>query len=237
MKQYYIYMTTNNTNNKKYIGKHYGELDDSYIGSGTLLKRAIKKYGIENFTKEILFISKNDEENCKMEKYFIDLYDAVQNPYFYNIADGGQGGYTTKGYTDEEKRLTAEKRSKSLLGKNNSNHGRKRTEQERALLSKISREYWTEENKLKRSKEISGKGNPMYGKKHSQESKDKISKAKRESSANKIKISMYDNNNILIKTFNSKKEAMEFLGIKGHTQFNKAIRDKTLYKNYYWREE
>lgn len=54
----YIYMTTNLINGKKYIGKHKGELNDSYLGSGTLLLRAIKKYGKENFKKEILYISK-----------------------------------------------------------------------------------------------------------------------------------------------------------------------------------
>ena len=45
MKQYYIYLTTNTINNMKYIGKHYGELNDSYLGSGKILKRAIEKYG------------------------------------------------------------------------------------------------------------------------------------------------------------------------------------------------
>ena len=38
MKQYYIYLTINLINGKKYIGKHYGELDDSYLGSGTILQ-------------------------------------------------------------------------------------------------------------------------------------------------------------------------------------------------------
>ena len=54
MKQYYIYLTTNKTNGKKYIGQHYGELDDSYFGSGVIIAKAIKEYGKENFTKEIL---------------------------------------------------------------------------------------------------------------------------------------------------------------------------------------
>lgn len=49
MKQYFIYETTNLKNGKKYIGKHYGELNDSYLGSGTLLKKAIEKYGKESF--------------------------------------------------------------------------------------------------------------------------------------------------------------------------------------------
>ena len=43
-KIYYIYITINLVNNKKYIGKHYGAIDDDYLGSGTLLKRAINKW-------------------------------------------------------------------------------------------------------------------------------------------------------------------------------------------------
>lgn len=64
MKQYYIYLTTNHINGKRYIGKHYGELNDSYLGSGNLIKAAIEKYGKENFSKEILYISQSEEENC-----------------------------------------------------------------------------------------------------------------------------------------------------------------------------
>ena len=66
MKQHYIYLTINTINDMKYIGKHYGELDDSYLGSGKILKRAIDKYGKENFTKSILYISSNNEENNEM---------------------------------------------------------------------------------------------------------------------------------------------------------------------------
>ena len=54
---YYIYMTTNLINGMRYIGKHYGELTDGYLGSGTKLKQDIQKFGKENFKKEILYIS------------------------------------------------------------------------------------------------------------------------------------------------------------------------------------
>lgn len=49
MKQYYIYLITNSVNGMKYIGKHYGELDDTYLGSGKLLKLDIAKYGKDCF--------------------------------------------------------------------------------------------------------------------------------------------------------------------------------------------
>ena len=68
MKQHYIYLTTNLLTGKKYIGKHYGELDDKYLGSGTRLKEDIKKIGTKYFKKEILFISSNEEENFNKER-------------------------------------------------------------------------------------------------------------------------------------------------------------------------
>lgn len=51
---YYIYMTTNLINGKKYIGQHKGKVNDSYLGSGTTITKAIQKYGKENFKKDIL---------------------------------------------------------------------------------------------------------------------------------------------------------------------------------------
>jgi len=48
-----IYKTTNTINGKIYVGKHNKDNDD-YLGSGKLLKRAMKKYGKEYFCLEIL---------------------------------------------------------------------------------------------------------------------------------------------------------------------------------------
>lgn len=41
-KQYFIYLTTNLLNGMKYIGYHYGYENDSYLGSGTYILKAIK---------------------------------------------------------------------------------------------------------------------------------------------------------------------------------------------------
>jgi hypothetical protein len=170
-------MTTNNINDMKYIGKHYGELDDSYLGSGKLLKQSILKYGKENFTKSILYISKTEEENCKKEIEYIALYNAVSNPMFYNIHVGGSGGNTTEGYSPEEKETLRKKLSELSRGEKNGMYGKQHSEKTKEFLShwaEFERDnsvYQTPEFRKKMSNLTSGEKNGMYGKRHTEESK------------------------------------------------------------------
>lgn len=91
-KEYYIYVTTNNINGKKYIGQHKGKPEDSYFGSGTTITKALNKYGKENFSKEILCFCDTRKEADEKEKYYIDFYDAINDNNYYNNAEGGNGG-------------------------------------------------------------------------------------------------------------------------------------------------
>ena len=89
---YIIYKTTNVISKKYYIGCHQTDnLDDGYLGSGKHLKRAIKKYGIENFTFEILHILPTKEEMFQLERELVNE-SVVKDPLSYNLKIGGSGG-------------------------------------------------------------------------------------------------------------------------------------------------
>lgn len=92
----YIYMTTNLINGKKYIGKHvyrkYPKKDPKYLGSGKILKKAMTKYGLENFSCVILQWCKTKWELNAREKAWILMYNASDDDNFYNISRGGDGG-------------------------------------------------------------------------------------------------------------------------------------------------
>lgn len=88
----YIYKIKNKINNKIYIGQSTKNANESktYFGSGILIEKAIKKYGIENFEKTILLECSDKTELNEKEKYYILKYKS--NIIGYNISDGGNGG-------------------------------------------------------------------------------------------------------------------------------------------------
>lgn len=89
-----VYKTTNNINGKIYIGVHTTDnLDDGYLGSGKYLLRAIKKYGRENFSREIL--SEHDSiDDAYAEEARLVTINEVLNDNYYNLKVGGEGGTT-----------------------------------------------------------------------------------------------------------------------------------------------
>lgn len=101
----FIYITTNHVNGKKYIGqKNYDKHNKwkDYLGSGIHLKRAISKYGKENFSKEIIEECETKDKLNEQEKYWISYYNAVESDNFYNIAPGGDGGNVVSGYSEND---------------------------------------------------------------------------------------------------------------------------------------
>ena len=86
---YLIYKITNKINHKYYIGMHKtNNINDGYMGSGKLIKAAIKKYGLEFFIKEILFIFDNESDMIEKEKELVIISEQT-----YNLCPGGLGGF------------------------------------------------------------------------------------------------------------------------------------------------
>ena len=75
-----------------YIGKYMtNDKDDDYMGSGIRIRRAIEKYGIENFEKTILFECESADEMNAKEAEIVNE-DFIARDDVYNIKLGGDGG-------------------------------------------------------------------------------------------------------------------------------------------------
>lgn len=89
-----VYKTTNLLNGKFYVGMHKtSNIDDEYLGSGKVLLNAIKKYGKENFKKEVLFVFDNEEDMKEKEKEIV-TEEFLKNNDVYNLCEGGKGGFS-----------------------------------------------------------------------------------------------------------------------------------------------
>lgn len=208
MKQYYVYLTTNLVNGMKYVGQHYGEIDDTYIGSGNDFKKAVAEYGKINFKKEILEICDSYDSLNTAERKWIDYYNAVKDPNFYNIASGGGNSNPLAGMSEEKQLERKRKLSEKFSGENNYFYG----------------------------KHYRGEEHPMYGKHHSIESKEKMRQAKQGGKAPTAKaIAIYDLDGNYIRTFETQREFKIFLGLSpnGSTDtLKKYIREGKPYHNY-----
>ncbi len=86
----YVYRTRNNLDGTFYIGQHHGEFDFRYLGSGLHLIRAVKKYGAENFSVELIESASFQAEIDALEIHFISVHKDC-GVRLYNIHDGGFG--------------------------------------------------------------------------------------------------------------------------------------------------
>ena len=165
---YTIYEITNKINNKKYIGKHITKnINDNYFGSGIAIKRALKKYGIKNFEKKILYILDNEAEMIAKEKELVNENIILDNNY-YNISLGGKGGTTVlfkkhplyKNYCEKIKK-SQQLRSKEISEtvkklheeKKVGMYGKKQTENQKKIVSDTQKGRKKSEEEIKKRKE------------------------------------------------------------------------------------
>ena len=198
-KYYLIYQITNNLNHKIYIGKHKTDcLDDDYFGSGKHLKRAQEKYGLENFTKTILFYLQNEDEMNLLEKMVVTK-EFCDRDDTYNLNVGGDGGWDyvnlscDYGAGSQKRQAAAQKISNFWDIPENSEHLSELISS--ALKKKISdmspeeRESMRQRNSDAAKK--SGFSKAFLGKHHSDETKQRISQAKQQNPTTREKNGAY----------------------------------------------
>lgn len=156
-KQGFVYCWVNKINFKWYIGSHKGCATDGYITSGVALKRAIKKYGIVNFERKILYEGLSFRE---IEGEVLELLEARQDSRSYNMhnkAIGREGPLPEK--TKQKISSTLKGHTYSKKGKENPLFGIKLSEghKEKIRLG------------LKNTESLIGEKNGMFGKKHNNE--------------------------------------------------------------------
>lgn len=164
---YYIYEIKNLINGKTYIGqrrcsKGKTPKTDKYMGSGELIRKAIKKYGLENFTKIILEEGiETKEEVNEREIYWISKY-REEGKAEYNLSNGGEGVHCTG-------KIEIERRNKISLSLQNHPCSEETREK---IGAKSKNRYYSEETRQKMSE-----NNAWKGKHLSDEHKRKISES------------------------------------------------------------
>jgi group I intron endonuclease len=142
----YIYLITNKLDNKKYVGQTLeNDIYERWKGhfkkgsNCTYLKRALQKYGKDNFRFQIICIC-FDSDCDKYEKEYMEKYNVLV-PNGYNLREAGNNGKQNEetkkkiadsvrlyysNLSDEQKKEYSRKRS----GANNPCFGKKRTKEQ-----------------------------------------------------------------------------------------------------------
>lgn len=99
MNTHRVYKTVHVLTGRYYIGKTNGN-NPTYLGSGTLFRKYLKKYGPEAFAQEILFDRLTKEEAEYIEESLV-TQQVVDDPLCLNLTCGGRGGYQSKEHREK----------------------------------------------------------------------------------------------------------------------------------------
>lgn len=243
---YCVYVHTS-PNGKMYIGQT-GKIKPEYRwgvnGIGYLRKKnnkymqpafanAILKYGWDNFEHEIVSSNLTKEEADTFEKLLIEKLNTTNRDYGYNCKEGGSHGSPS-----EE---TIKKMRESHLGEKSHMYGKHLSEETKNKIKESRKGFrHSEETKKKLSELNKGERNAFYGKRHSDESKRKMSNSRKGllagiNHSQARKISQYDLQGNLIKTWDYMKEAGEELKINYHNIYSCCKGNRRTCGGFVWR--
>lgn len=154
---YYVYLITNITSNKPYVGSRVSysleePINDEYFGSSLFLDKEITEIGKENFKKEILGVYESKDLMRQKEiDYILEYNSLAPNGYNRHLPPTKFNTNGVSVYEIWELKYGKEEADKRHI-----------------------------EFKRKESESQSGEKNSFYGKKHSKETKDKIATKQKE---------------------------------------------------------
>lgn len=246
--KHYIYKLTNIETGKSYIGetKDYKRRKwehFNFIKKGKVQENGLYEGDVDSWFFEVLEEC-DSSKKYERESYWIHQCNSIEKGY--NIGDA-----SSKPHSEESKR----KISEAHMGKHLSNEtkkklsdyrkGKKHTEEECEKISKSTKEAFQRpevKEALKKGKERFRVDTKRY-----EESKKRQGDSLKQyyvdnpEARNKLghrkKVYMYDKEGNLIKVFSSITKTLDFLGIKGHSALDKAIKNSTIYKDYYWKKD
>lgn len=194
-----VYVLRNQVNGKTYVGQAKNPMQRKathfYVARKNNDKRplyaAMRKYGIENFSFEILEEC-SDELIDEREKFWVSSLESNVSDKGYNLTSGGQRGQKRSGprrkLSEEHKR----KISEGNTGRVSAMLGKQHSEETKKLMSVRSKGHKKPKRTVEHAQKLGaalkgksawnkgmpGENQPRFGKRHSEETKQKMRKPK-----------------------------------------------------------
>ena len=149
----YVYKWTNTVNGKKYIGSHYGAVEDYYTGSGKDFMLAYKE-NPDVFAMEVLeYVCVDDKKYLlATEKKWLDSVPNIKDhPDYYNLNNDAAGGF---GYINESHIIKRAKTLRQKHAKNGLSQAEKQSYKQKiqTRLNRIAANGFTEKEKEQHAK-------------------------------------------------------------------------------------
>lgn len=172
---HYIYKTTCIITSRWYVGMHStSTLDDGYMGSGTILRRSIRKHGKENHVKEILEFCESREELITREKEIVSK-ELISDGLCINLKEGGCGGFSSEehqlkcshaGHVSYKNKLDNDIEFSNKISKRASHVMRQNHEDGKIKYNMFAGKHHSQETKKlmsEKAKEYTGEKNSQFG--------------------------------------------------------------------------